>query len=130
MKRLLTCVLMACLATTMAVADPPPGKGKDKDRPVVEQPLHESSHGGKDGAPGQVTSGCNHQANDLGLKGQDRKEFVERCQRRGGDRWSSGDFGRHCRERAEDLGLRGDDKDRFIRKCREYRDDEKDPRKR
>jgi len=123
MKSLTILMLAASLACTAALADPPAGKGKGKDGPTVEQPIYLPSQPGKDGPPGQVTSGCNHQANDLGLKGQDRKAFVERCQRRGGDKWTTADFGNHCRKRAEDLGLRGDDKDRFIRKCREYRDD-------
>ena len=132
MTRLMALLLMACLAAGAALADPPPGKGKgqDKDRDVAEQPAYPSRSGTGD-SPGQVTSGCNHQANDLGLKGKDRSAFVERCQRRGGDKWSPDEFGRHCRERAEQLGLRGDDKDRFVRQCREYRDgDYKDPRKR
>ena len=133
MKSLMIVVLAAGLACTAALADPPPGKGKDKgnDRPVAEQSNYNPDRSGKGEPSGQVTSGCNHQANDLGLKGQDRNEFVERCQRRGGDKWSSSDFGRQCRERAEQLGLHGDDKDRFVRQCREYRDgDYKDPRKR
>ena len=133
MKPLMLLLLAACLIGSPALADPPAGKGKDKDKggPSVEQPIHLPSQQGKEGAPGQVTSGCNQQANEIGLKGQDRKDFVERCQRRGGDKWSYADFGRHCRERAEQLGLRGDDKDRFIRRCREYRDgDGKEPRKR
>lgn len=133
MKKLTILVLAACLACTAALADPPPGKGKDKDSdgPVAGQPIYQPEKSGKGDSSGQVTSGCNHQANDLGLKGKERKEFVERCQRRGGDKWSSADFGRHCRERAEQRGLRGDDKDRFVRECREYRDgDYKDPRKR
>ena len=130
MKRLMILVVAASLACTAALADPPAGKGKDKDKgaPTIEQPVYRPTDGSKDRPPGQVTSGCNHQANDLGIKGQQRKEFVERCQRRGGDKWSSADYGRHCRERAEQRGLRGDEKDRFIRRCRDYRDDDAAPK--
>ena len=136
MRTLTILALLACLGATGAMADPPSGKGKDKDKPGVEQPIYAPSQPGKGNPPGQITSGCNHQANDIGLKGQQRKEFVERCQRRGGDKWNFEESGHHCRARAEELGLRGDDKDRYIRRCREYRDDvwaqplKVDPRKR
>jgi hypothetical protein len=79
--------------------------------------------GAGDEPPGQVVSGCNHQANDLKLKGKERKRFVERCKERGGDRWSSADNDRNCRERAARLDLGDAAREDFMRHCREYRDD-------
>jgi hypothetical protein len=109
MRSLLIVAMAACLVASPALADKPQSKGKDEPR-------------------GQTVSGCNHQANDLELKGDARKRFVERCMRRGGDAWGSGEWGRNCRERAERMGLKGDARDDFIRRCREYRDDEAAPR--
>jgi hypothetical protein len=124
MKTLAILALLACLVAMPAMAEPPPGKGKDKGRPAVEQPNYVPSQPGKGDPSGQVTSGCNHQANDIGLKGQERKSFVERCQARGGDAWGSAESGRNCRERADRTGLKGDAREDFIRRCREYRDDD------
>lgn len=108
MRSLPIIVMAACLAASPALSDKPQSKGRDEPR-------------------GQTVSGCNHQANDLGLKGDKRKRFVERCMQRGGDAWGSGEWGRNCRERAERMGLKGDAREEFIRRCREYRDDEAVP---
>lgn len=105
MKRIAIAVLVACLAASPALADKDKSKGKDEPR-------------------GQTVSGCNHQANDLGLKGDDRHRFVERCVKRGGDHWGSAESSKNCRERADRLGLKGDAREDFIRRCREYRDDD------
>lgn len=84
-----------------------------------------SSKGGKpEGEPrGQTVSGCNHQANDLGVKGKERQDFVERCIARGGNHWRVEDARRRCVERAERQGMRGEARAEFISRCRAYRDD-------
>jgi hypothetical protein len=84
----------------------------------------DEAKGGGDEPRGQTVSGCSHQANDLGIKGQDRQRFVERCIARGGDKWGPAESLRDCRDKAERLGLKGEAKDDLIRRCREYRDDE------
>ena len=75
---------------------------------------------------GQTVSGCNHQANDVGVKGKDRKNFVERCIARGGDKWRAEDMKRSCDERAERQGMKGEAREEFIHRCRGYRDDPRD----
>jgi Ni/Co efflux regulator RcnB len=83
-------------------------KGKDKDQ-----------H--KDGQNhGQVVSECNHQANQRNLKGQDRKDFTEWCESRGG-RYQY-DYNRYgsektCYQRANNKGLKGDKRANFLDKC-------------
>ena len=77
-------------------------------------------------ARGQTVSGCNHQANDLGVKGKERQDFVERCIARGGDKWRARDMSRNCRERAERQGMKGGAREEFISRCRGYRDDARD----
>ncbi len=88
----------------------------------------DSQRGGKpEGEPrGQAVSGCNHQANDLRVKGKERQIFVERCIARGGDKWRAGDVNRNCRERAERQGMKGEAREEFISRCRGYRDDARD----
>ena len=75
---------------------------------------------------GQTVSGCNHQANDVGVKGKERQDFVERCIARGGDKWRAGDMNRNCRERAERQGMKGEAREEFVSRCRSYRDDARD----
>ncbi len=88
----------------------------------------DNQKGGKSqGEPrGQTVSGCNHQANDVGVKGKERKDFVERCIARGGDKWRAEDLNRNCRERAERQGMKGEAREEFIHRCRGYRDDARD----
>ena len=70
------------------------------------------------GNDGQVTSDCNHQANSRGLKGQERKQFVEWCQDRGAtymyddNRWHSE---RSCYQKADEKGLSGDKRRKFLK---------------
>jgi hypothetical protein len=114
----LACLLMtAALLVGAAEAAKPEGKGQ----------------GGKPasaGAPhGQTVSGCNHQANELDLKGQERKAFVDRCIAAGGDARSPEESGRHCRRKADDLSLKGDLRRDFLDLCRSYRDGDRDWRR-
>jgi len=100
----------AAIALTLALspavlADPPADKGsKNKDA---------SNHG-------QVVSECNHRANERNLKGQDRKEWTEWCEDRGGrynydyKRYSSD---RNCYQKADNKGLSGDQRRKFINDC-------------
>ncbi len=69
---------------------------------------------------GQVVSECNHRANERNLKGQDRKEWTEWCEDRGGrynydyKRYSSD---RNCYQKADNKGLSGDKRRKFINDC-------------
>ncbi len=69
---------------------------------------------------GQVVSECKHRANERNLKGQDRKEWTEWCEERGGrynydyKRYSSD---RNCYQKADNKGLSGDQRRRFINNC-------------
>ena len=75
---------------------------------------------------GRAVSGCNHQANEAGVKGKERQDFVERCMARGGDQLRARDVNRSCRERAGRQGLKGAAREEFISRCRGYRDDVRD----
>ena len=110
MRIMTVALLAACLAAAPAAG----AKGNQK-------------HGNGQGEPrGQTVSGCNHQANDVGVKGKDRKNFVERCIARGGDKWRADDMKRSCGERAARLGMQGEAREEFIHRCRGYRDDPRD----
>ena len=90
-------------------------KGTDKD-----------AHKG-DASHGQVVSDCNHRANDRNLKGQDRKDFVEWCESRGGRH--KYDYGRYdgeksCYQKANNKGLTGDKRQNFLQKCFAERGDD------
>ena len=61
MKAVLSIALVSLLAATPVLADGHKDKG----------------HGGKSG--GDKTSECNQWANERGLKGQERKHYVDRC---------------------------------------------------
>lgn len=116
--RTLACLLMTlALFAGSAQAAKPEGKGQG-GKPAGEA------------APrGQTVSGCNHQANDLDLKGQERKAFVDRCIAGGGESRNSEESGRHCRRKADDLMLKGDVRRDFLELCRSYRDGERDWRR-
>ena len=69
---------------------------------------------------GQVVSECNHRANERNLKGQDRKDYTEWCESRGG-RYKY-DYGRYdgektCYQKANNKGLSGDKRQNFLEKC-------------
>lgn len=114
----LACLLMtATLLGGAAQAAKPEGKGQG-GKPENASAPH-----------GQTVSGCNHQANDLALKGKDRKAFVDRCIAGGGDARSPDESGRHCRRKADDLILKGDVRRDFLDLCRSYRDGERDWRR-
>lgn len=106
MRIIMIALLATCLAAPVAEA-----WGSSKDRKSAGEPR------------GQTVSGCNHQANDLGVKGKERKGFVERCIARGGNDWRAEDARRSCVERAERQGMRGEAREEFISRCRGYRDD-------
>jgi hypothetical protein len=69
---------------------------------------------------GQVVSECNHRANERNLKGQERKQWTEWCEERGGShnydykRYSSE---RTCYQKADNKGLSGDKRRKFINDC-------------
>lgn len=92
-------------------------KGKDKDKDAYKG---DSNHG-------QVVSECNHRANERNLKGQDRKDFTEWCESRGG-RYKY-DYGRYdgektCYQKANNKGLSGDKRQNFLEKCFAERGDD------
>jgi hypothetical protein len=69
---------------------------------------------------GQVVSECNHRANERNLKGQDRKDFTEWCESRGG-RYGYDDNRynreRDCYRNADKSGLTGDKRQKFLGNC-------------
>ena len=116
-------------ASSVVLADPPPGKGKDKGAQSggYEQQGKEGNEGkkGKDGYGddsnhGNVVSECNHRANERNLKGKDRKEWTEWCEERGSRnnydyrRYSTD---RNCYQKADNKGLTGDKRRKFINDC-------------
>lgn len=114
----LACLLMtATLLAGAAQAAKPEGKGQGGKPASAGEPR------------GQTVSGCNHQANGLDLKGQDRKSFVDRCIAAGSDARSPEESGRHCRRKADDMLLKGDVRRDFLDLCRSYRDGERDWRR-
>lgn len=117
MKTLACLLISAALVTGAAQAAKPEGKGQG-GKPDQAAAPH-----------GQAVSGCNHQANDLKLKGQERKAFVDRCIAGGGESRNSEESGRHCRRKADDLLLKGDARRDFLDLCRSYRDGERDWRR-
>jgi Ni/Co efflux regulator RcnB len=116
MKQWIVPIMVALLAVSTAQADNDKDKGKQKDQ---HQGQYEDQH--KDGQNhGQVVSDCNHQANQRNLKGQDRKDFTEWCESRGG-RYQY-DYNRYgsektCYQRANNKGLKGDKRANFLDKC-------------
>jgi hypothetical protein len=69
---------------------------------------------------GQVTSECNHRANERNMKGQDRKDWVEWCESRGASyKYDYNRYGRErdCYQRANDKNLHGDDRANYLRRC-------------
>lgn len=104
------------------------GKGKSQgpDKPQAEQPIQLPSYGKENGKDygkqnhGQVVSECNHRANDRGLKGHERKDFVEWCESRGPRyKYDYGRYGneRDCYQKANNKGLTGSKRDNFLDKC-------------
>jgi hypothetical protein len=83
-------------------------KGQDKGKG------HESSN------HGQVTSECNHRANDKNLKGQERKDYVEWCQSRGaryGYRDDDYKRERGCYQSVFDKMLGGEKRQSYLDEC-------------
>jgi hypothetical protein len=108
MKRWIVPIMVALLAVGTAQADNDKGKGQDQG-----QDKNGQNHG-------QVVSECNHQANQRNLKGQDRKDYTEWCESRGG-RYQY-DYNRYgsektCYQRANNKGLKGDKRANFLDKC-------------
>jgi len=95
----------------------------DKDKSRDE---YDDKYQGKENR-GQVVSECNHRANERNLKGQDRKDFTEWCESRGG-RYKY-DYGRYdgektCYQKANNKGLSGDKRQNFLEKCFAERGDD------
>jgi hypothetical protein len=83
-------------------------KGKDK------------SNGQDSSNRGQVTSECNHRANDKNLKGQERKDYVEWCQSRGARYgYRDDDFKRErgCYQSVFDKMLGGEKRQSYLEEC-------------
>jgi hypothetical protein len=129
---------LSIAASSVVLADPPAGKGKDKSAQSGGEQHGKSGQQGKGGSDdyryddndkkgadnkdnhGQVVSECNHRANDRNLKGQERKEWTEWCEERGSrnnydyKRYSSD---RNCYQKADNKGLTGDKRRKFINDC-------------
>jgi len=139
MNRYVIALLAVCLAASAALADNDKDKDKDKGQGQGQAQSQGQGQGNSQGhghgegqgndqgkkgePPGQQVSGCNHQANDLDIKGQERKAFVDRCIARGGDQYDAPRSTQRCRERAENMGLKGAARDDFLRSCRQYQDE-------
>ena len=66
-------MMIALLATGLAAA------------PAVHAKSDQADGARQDDPRGQAVSGCNHQANELGVRGKERKDFVDRCIAQGGN---------------------------------------------
>ena len=124
MKHWIVPLMVALLAVGTAQADNDKDKGKQKDQyegqhqGQYENQYKDQHQQGRN--HGQVVSECNHQANQRNLKGQDRKDYTEWCQSRGG-RYQY-DYNRYgsektCYQRANNKGLKGDKRANFLDKC-------------
>jgi len=127
MKHWIVPVLAAVLmcATAQADMDRGPGQGQSQDKGNKSS----DNQGGDKSNHGQVVSECNHRANERNLKGQDRKDFTEWCESRGGryryddDRYSRE---RDCYRNADKNGLTGDKRQKFLGQCFDERDRARD----
>ena len=129
-------VLVAVLTFATAQADNDRGQGQGQGQGQQGQNKQGQGQQGQGQGQdqdklnhGQVVSECNHRANDRNLKGQDRKDFTEWCESRGG-RYGYDD-NRYSRERdcyrnADKSGLSGDKRQRFLGQCFDERDRDKD----
>jgi hypothetical protein len=85
-------------------------KGKNKDKSTGQDASNR----------GQVTSECNHRANDKNLKGQERKDYVEWCQSRGaryGYRDDDYKRERGCYQSVFDKMLGGEKRQSYLDEC-------------
>lgn len=94
--------------------------------PAVHAKSDQADGARQDDPRGQAVSGCNHQANELGVRGKERKDFVDRCVAQGGNDRRAADMRRSCAERATRQGMRGEAREEFMSRCRGYRTDERD----
>ena len=138
MKRWISLMLVAVLAVGAAQAGNDKGQGQGKGQAQGKGQEQTQAQGyryddldddGKGRAKkddhgtdnkGQVTSECNHRANERNMKGQDRKDYVEWCESRGASyKYDYNRYGneRNCYQRANDKNLRGDDRANFLRRC-------------
>lgn len=129
MKRILVLIAAAgVLAISVASADQGNSQGKGKGQGNTQDQGQDyyrdydqgkNKNDGKDN-PGQVTSDCNHMANQRNLKGQERKDYVEWCQDRG-QRYGYNDkawYGeKTCYQKADNKGLTGDKRRNFLQDC-------------
>ena len=124
MKHWIVPIMVALLAMGTAQADNDKDKGKQKDQyegqhqGQYENQYKDQHRQGQN--HGQVVSECKHQATQRNLKGQDRKDYTEWCQSRGG-RYQY-DYNRYgsektCYQRANNKGLKGDKRANFLDKC-------------
>ena len=106
-------IALALVFAPTAFADPPANKGKDNG--------NNNGNGNGNGANhGQVVSECAHRANQRNLKGQERKEWTEWCEDRGGKyNYDYNRYGseRNCYQKADNKGLSGDKRRKFINDC-------------
>ena len=138
MKRWISLMLVAVLAVGAAQAGNDKGQGQGKGQAQGKGEEQTQAQGyryddldddGKGRAKkddrgtdnqGQVTSECNHRANERNMKGQDRKDYVEWCESRGANyKYDYNRYGneRNCYQRANDKNLRGDDRANYLRRC-------------
>jgi hypothetical protein len=141
MNTRIICIAVAVFAAGLVQADPPAGKGQGNPQAQGQGQGHGQAQGqgsagdydDHDGGKsqdnkGQVTSDCNHLANQRNLKGQERKQWVEWCQDRGGayhyddNRWKSE---RSCYQKADDKGLSGDKRKKYLKNCFENHPEQK-----
>jgi hypothetical protein len=69
--------------------------------------------GSDSGNRGQSVAECNHRANERDLKGQERRDFVERC---AGEERSDNAY-RECYARASERGLRNAERREYVESC-------------
>ena len=121
---LLVALALGIVLAPVALADQPADKGNKggKSQQYDDRDNGQGKSKDKGGDPnhGSVVSECNHRANERNLKGQDRKEWTEWCEERGGrynydyQRYSSD---RNCYQKADNKGLSGDKRRKFINDC-------------
>ena len=139
MKRAIPTLLLATICAATATADDgrgrgqgqgqgqgqAQGQGQNQNRGPANSPVSDKSN------HGQVVSECNHRANDRGLKGDDRKDFVEWCTSRG-SRYGFDDerYGheRDCYRKADKKDLSGDKRQKFLGKCLDEADRQYHPK--
>jgi hypothetical protein len=112
MNRWIVTLAAALLTVGTAYAGDDRGQGKGQGQ-GQGQAQGQGNHG-------QVVSECNHRANDRNLKGQDRKDYTEWCESRGGRYgYDDGRYNRdrECYQKAYKKGLSGQRRSDFLNNC-------------